>query len=339
MLGSLPMRGNTAAPRLNQSELVMITVIGTVASPIAGPVAYRIGQDGTPRILPGTGGIVLSHRVGDRCVGIAGDHIEPGVSIRNEGRAVKGDRDGPNQALQTLTCIGNVARVVSGRAAGALGTVTGKHGGIDTVMADFPMKIMRRMAIGDRVQIYACGVGARLIDHPSITLFKAAPRLLQRWGLRSEGNRLVVPITHIIPAKLMGSGLGKSDVGRGDYDIQMFDAETVRRHNLGSLRFGDLVAISDADHRFGRSFSKGHLAVGCIVHGESSVAGHGPGVSTLLTGPASAFVIRREPNANLARILAIRAAQTQREILPLAMRERQWRRRSIRIPQPVRAMP
>lgn len=338
MPGSLSAQGTIGAPRLNQSELVMITVIGTVASPIAGPVAYRIGQDGTPRILPGTGGIVLSHRVGDRCVGIAGDHIEPGVSIRNETRAVKGERDGPNQALQTLTCIGNVARVVSGPATGALGTVTGKHGGIDTIMADFPMAVMRRMAIGDRVQIYACGVGTRLIDHPAIALFNAAPRLLQRWGLRSEVDRLVVPVTHVIPAKLMGSGLGKPDVGRGDYDIQMFDADTIRRHNLGTLRFGDLVAISDADHRFGRSFSKGHLAVGCVVHGESSVAGHGPGVSTLMTGPAHAFIIRREANANLARILSIRAAQSQRTVLPIAMRDKRWRRTTNRIQQPARAM-
>ena len=69
-----------------------------------------------------------------------------------------------------------------------------------------------------------------------------------------------VPVTHLIPSALMGSGLGKSDVGRGDYDIQMFDLPTIQRHGLGALRFGDLVAITDADHRFGRSFSRGHLA-------------------------------------------------------------------------------
>ena len=73
MPGALSTGKSIAGPKINQAELVMITVIGTVASPIAGPVAYRIGQDGTPRILPGTGGIVLSHRVGDLCVGIAGD--------------------------------------------------------------------------------------------------------------------------------------------------------------------------------------------------------------------------------------------------------------------------
>ena len=115
--GQLHANSGTKGPLINERELVMITVIGTIASPIAGANAYRIGQDGRPRILPGTGGIVLSHRVGDPCVGIAGDHIEPGVSIRNETRSVKGDRDGPNQALQLLTCIGNIARAVSGAGA------------------------------------------------------------------------------------------------------------------------------------------------------------------------------------------------------------------------------
>lgn len=304
----------------------MITVIGTIASPIAGANAYRIGQDGRPRILPGTGGIVLSHRVGDPCVGVAGDHIEPGVSIRNESRAVKGDRDGPNQALQILACIGNVARAVSGAATGAIGTVTGKHGGIDTVLVDFPMVAMRRMAIGDRIQVYACGTGARLAEHPDISVFNAAPRLLAHWGIATSGRVLAVPVTHVIPSSIMGSGLGKSDVGRGDYDIQMFDAATIRRHGLSTLRFGDIVAISDADHRFGRSYSAGRLAVGCVVHGESSVAGHGPGVATLLTGPARSFSLRRDAQANVAEILGLRPASRGRSSPPMIMREEIWRR-------------
>jgi hypothetical protein len=318
------------SPVINERELVMITVAGTIAPPVLGPNAYRIGQDGRPRVLPGTGGIVLSHRVGDPCVGNAGDHIEPGVSVRNEGRAVKGDRDGPNQALQVLSCLGNIARVMSGQAAGATGTVTGKHGGIDTVLVDFPISKMRRMGNGDRIQIYACGAGARLIDHPDITVMNAAPRLLAQWGLKSEVGKLSVPVTHLIPSAIMGSGLGKNDTARGDYDIQMFDRQTLRRFSLGTLRFGDFVAIADADHRFGRSFARGYLGIGCVVHGESSVAGHGPGVTTLLSGPASAFSLRRDPRANIAEILAIRAAAPPRPSLPLAMRETRWREQNQR---------
>jgi hypothetical protein len=316
------------SPRINADELVMITVAGQIASPISGATPYRIGQDGRPRILPGTGGIVLSHRVGDRCIGIAGDHIEPGVSIRNETRAVKGDRDGPNQALQTLTCIGNAARVLSGDCRGKAGTITGKHGGIDTVMADFPLKIMRRLAVGDRIQIYAYGAGLKLLDHRDIVVSNASPRLIARWGLRGDAGRLAVPVTHAIPSALMGSGLGKADVARGDYDIQIFDPAMLNRYRLGSLRFGDLVAILDADNRYGRSFRKDHIAIGCIVHGESTVAGHGPGVATLLAGPARAFRLLGAPAANIARILGVRPPAAPRPQLPLAMREARWLSRS-----------
>lgn len=313
------------SPRINGDELVMITVLGHIASPLVGSSPYRIGQDGRPRVLPGTGGIVLSHRVGDHCVGIAGDHIEPGVSIRNEGRSVKGERDGPNQALQTLTCIGNAARVLSGPCAGKAGVVTGKHGGIDTVLVDFRHDILQRLAIGDRIQIYAYGTGLRLLDHPDIQVLNASPRLIARWGLVGDRGRLAVPVTHRIPSALMGSGLGRSDVARGDYDIQMFDTSTVRRYRLGQLRFGDLVAILDADNRFGRSYRRGHVAVGCVVHGESTVAGHGPGVVTLLSGPHRAFSLRVDREANIAGILDIRQLSPQRNALPLAARERRWR--------------
>ena len=170
----IPLR-TPGSPRINAGELVMITVLGQIASPLMASSPYRIGQDGVPRVLPGTGGIVLSHRVGDPCVGLAGDHVEPGASIRNEGRAVKGERDGPNQALQTLTCIGNAARVISGPCAGKTGIVTGKHGGIDTVLVDFPIETLRRLAVGDRIQIYAYGTGVRLLDHPDVSVTNCRP--------------------------------------------------------------------------------------------------------------------------------------------------------------------
>jgi hypothetical protein len=260
-------------------------------------------------VLPGTGGITLSHRVGDRCVGLAADHVEPGVSIHSEHRSAGGEKEGANLALNTLACIGNLAVVMSGPCAGARGVVTGKHGGIENVLVDFSDEVLRKLRIGDQVQVYSVGQGARLPDHPRVTVMNASPRLLRRWGLRSEGDKLAVPITHVVPAAVMGSGLGKAYAQRGDYDIQLFDAHMVRRHRLGSLRFGDLVAIANADGQFGRSYHTGHLSIGAVVHSDSTVAGHGPGVVTLVTGPASAFVLMRRADANLAVILAIRVAK------------------------------
>jgi hypothetical protein len=291
-------------PRTNHAELVMITVTGQICSPSDRENPYRIGVDGVPRILPGTGGIVLSHRVGDRCLGLAADHVEPGVSIRNDQRTRGGD--GPNLALQTYASVGNWAVVTSGRCAGTRGIVTGKHGGVEHVLIDFSAEALRRLAIGDRIQIYAYGLGMRLLDYPDIAVFNAAPRLIARWLAVPGGERLPVPITHRIPARIMGSGLGRNNVQRGDYDIQLFDAPTVRQFGLDTLRFGDLVAIINADNRFGRSYATGRTSIGVVVHSESTVAGHGPGVVTLLSGPSDRFDLRIDAQANIARILDIR---------------------------------
>jgi hypothetical protein len=329
---------DTRGLAMNTDELVMITVMGEVAPPLEKAGPYRVGSDGRLRVLPGTGGIVLSHRVGDPCVGLAADHVEPAVSIRSEKRS-GGTADAANQALQTLSCVGNYARVMSGRAIGKLGVVTGKHGGIDNILIDFPLAVMKRMAIGDRVQVYAYGTGLRLTELPDIAIWNCSPRLINRWGLRMEHNRIRAPITHTVPARIMGSGLGRNNVVKGDYDIQMSDADAAKRHRLGTLRFGDLVAIMDADNRFGRSYREGFVTLGVVIHSESTVSGHGPGVVTLLSGPAHRFALVRDPAANIANYLNIRPARAPRDAAWLPAREAAERRRAHRAPQPVGGLP
>jgi hypothetical protein len=293
-------------PRFNEGELVMLSVSGKIAPPLAKSPPYRIGQDGLLRVLPGTGGITFNHRVGDLCVGLAADHVEPGVSVRNDQRSPGEPKNGANLALNTFACIGNGAIITSGPAAGARGVVTGKHGGIENVLVDYPLSVMKRLRIGDGVQVFSIGQGMRFEDFPDIAVLNASPRLIRSWGLRVEGRRLGVGVTHLVPAAIMGSGLGKSSAARGDYDIQLFDPSVRKRYRLGSLRFGDIVAIVDADGRFGRAYSSCHITIGIVVHGDSTVAGHGPGVVTLLSGPASRFVASRDREANIARILSLR---------------------------------
>lgn len=312
-------------PAINRDELVAVAVQGQIAHPVGRASAYRIGHDGVPRVLPGTGGIVLNRRIGDLCVGLAGDHIEPGVALHNNGREVIGPRDGPNNALITYACIGNTARVVSGPCAGQAGLVTGKHGGVNHVLVDFPTEVLLRLGIGDRVQIVSCGQGLRLLRHPRIEVLNCSPRLLQRWGLVERDGALQVPVTHLVPSRIMGSGLGKDNAWRGDYDIQLADRRTRERHRLGSLRFGDLVAITDADVRRGPVYRTGRVTIGVIVHGDSTVGGHGPGVTPLLTGPAAVLKLRQEPGANLAEVFGIRRAAVPRERQILAERDRRQR--------------
>jgi hypothetical protein len=316
--------------RINGRELVIVTVAGQVAHPIAGGNPYRIGHDGVSRVLPATGGIVLNQRIGDPCVGLAGDHVEPGAALHNNGREVVGPRNGPNNALVTYACVGNRATIVSGPCEGSTGMVTGKHGGINHVLTDFPSRVLERLRIGDRIQVRSHGLGLRLLDFPALAIMNCDPGLLRRWDLRAEHGRLLVRVTHFVPAGLMGSGLGKNTAWRGDYDIQLADARARRRYSLGSLRFGDFVAIIGGDARHGPSARARRVTLGVVVHGDSTVSGHGPGVTPLLTGPREAFRLIKDAGANLAAIYAVRtpappvareplgAADTRTPVLPRA---------------------
>lgn len=301
-----------SAPRINGDELVIVSVAGQIAHPIGRANPYRIGYDGVPRVLPGTGGIVLNQRIGDPCIGLAGDHIEPGVALHNNGREVVGPRDGPNNALMTYACVGNIAEVLNGRMAGQRGVVTGKHGGINHVLVDFPSGVLAGLAIGDRIQIRSHGLGVRFPQFSELEAMNCAPALLRHWGLRVRDGAIHVPVTHFVPAVLMGSGLGKNTAWRGDYDIQMSDRVLRNRYRLGSLRFGDIVAIVNADVRRGPSVRQGRVTLGVIVHGDSTASGHGPGVTPLITGPASQLRPYLDTRANLAGILRIRTPQPPR---------------------------
>jgi hypothetical protein len=307
----------TGSPRINIRDLTMVTVMGQIAHPIGRASPYRVGHDGVSRILPGSGGIAVNRRIGDRCVGLAGDHIEPGVALHNNDREVVGARNGPNLALLTYACVGNTAIVVTGPCRGKRGVVTGKHGGIEHLLVDFPSSILRRLQIGDRMQIYSCGLGLRLLDYPSVTVTSASPRLLRRWGLRARGRKLAAPVTHLVPAAIMGSGVGRPDSVRGDFDIQLFDPAIRREFRLGSLRFGDMVAIIHSDSSVGRAYRRGAITVGIVVHGDSTVSGHGPGVLSLLTSLDGVIEPQVDPQANLATILRRRELPPARMFRPL----------------------
>ncbi len=288
---------------VNRQELVEMAVVGSIAAPRMAQPPYRIAPDGTARALPGTGSITYNYRVGDSAVDMAGDHVEPAVSISTDDTAEE-------TGLNVLSQVGNRVRVLSGEAQGAEGTVIGKHGGIENVMVEFPDPVYEELALGDRMQVRAVGLGMEPENVENLYIRNMSPTLLDAMteagmGVREDGV-LEVPVTHEIPAKIMGSGLGRDHVHSGDYDIQMFDEEVVERYELDSLRFGDIVAIMDADHAHGRIYRTGAVSVGVVVHGISRVAGHGPGVTTLLTSPEGNIAPVSDPEMNLARLLDLR---------------------------------
>jgi hypothetical protein len=302
---SSSIRGSSGL-RLNEPRLIAVTVAGQVANALVRGSPYRIGRDGVPRVVPGSGGVVLNLRVGDRAVGLAGDHVEPAVAMRNNDRESVGPAGSANRALLAYACVGNRAQVTTGPAAGALGRVTGKHGGINHVLVDFPPAVLRRLRIGDRIQVTAYGQGLELLDFPGVRAINLAPQLLRRWGVRPHARHLHVPVTHLIPAGIMGSGLGRSDSVLGDTDIQLSDPGIVRRFRLHSLRVGDLVAVCPLDYRFGPSFNGNALTVGVVVHADSQIAGHGPGVTPLLVSTDGSIRPTFCPGANIARYLGLR---------------------------------
>jgi hypothetical protein len=201
--------------------------------------------------------------------------------------------------LTLLACIGNSARVISGDSKGAIGYVTGKHGGIEHILVHFPLETLENLAIGDKIQIKACGLGMELLDFPLIKVMNIDPHLLNRIEIRQKGGKLQLPVTHIIPGKIMGSGLGKDNTYIGDYDIQMFDEGIVREYNLDTIRFGDMVLITDVDHTWGRIYREGAVTVGVVIHSACIQAGHGPGVTTIMTSKEGLIEPIMDAEANL----------------------------------------
>jgi len=284
----------------NRERLVVQIVSGEVAPALLASSLYDVGADGIPRILPAVGGITLNVRVGDSAFAYEADHVEPAVSARHPD-------DGVNRGFTTFSCIGNVATVTGGDAKGARGVVTGKHGGVEHLIIDFPLDVMERMQIGDGISVRAVGAGLALADAGDVRVFNCDPDLFQKLGVtQRDAGRFTVPVACIVPARVMGSGLGRQTVARGDYDIQCFDDETVREYRLDRLRLGDLVAIVDADNTFGRVYRTGAVTVGVVSHGASNLAGHGPGVTTLMTSAGGAIEALVDDAANLATILELR---------------------------------
>lgn len=276
----------------NKEKLVAISVQGTVGPPSF--TGFRIGAGGEPVVPLGIGGIIYNVRVGDPAFGWVGDHVEPGVSVRNADEQ-------QNTALVMLNCVGNTARVMSGRAAGAEGIVTGQHG---HVLCHFALDVMKKMAPGDVVVVEALGYGLKIDQFPEIVIKNTSPRLLESMGMTVHKRKLRVPVVAVVPSHLFGSGI-ELPSERADVDLMSADRELMKELKLDSLRLGDVVALSDHDHTYGRGYRKGAMTIGLIIHGDSSFPGHGPGTETLLTTREPVLEPVIDPNANIARYLSL----------------------------------
>ena len=192
---------------------------------------WRVDHQGEPFLLPGIGGITMNIQVGDPAFGWAGDHLEPGVScIANTDKPF----EHPNIGLQLFSCAGNQAKVVSGDAKDAVGTVIGHHGGSEHIIVEFAKDVKEKLTYDDKIIVYGKGQGLKLTNYPDVQLFNLDPDLLQKMNIRKEkkDSTLEVPVTTIVPAACMGSGIGAAHVYKGDYDIMSSDPETVKEYQL-----------------------------------------------------------------------------------------------------------
>jgi hypothetical protein len=285
----------------NAGQLLTQVLAGEVWPPLGDRHGFRVDPDGHPFLLPGMGGVTLGVHCGDPATGYAADHLEPGLSVRHRDPAA-------NYALQYLSCVGNTVTVTSGPAAGATGFVIGQHA---YVLCDLPEQALRSVTTGDQVTVLAVGQGLLLGDHPAVTVKNCSPRLLAaaRGGTGPDG-RLQVHVAARVPAEAIGAGAGMAS----EYaNTDLMGAYEVGGEELSlglhGLRIGDVVALEDQDHRYGRGFREGWLSVGVISTGSGRLFGHGPGPSTIMSGPAGAFTVIDDPDANLA----VLAAATQEE--------------------------
>jgi hypothetical protein len=215
----------------------------------------------------------------------------------------------PNVSLQVFACAGNKAHIVTGEAKGEIGTVIGHHGGSEHLMVDFPREVKEKLTYEDFIIVHAKGQGLKLIDYPDIVLFNLDPELLGKMKIKKSGkSKLQVPVTTIAPAACMGSGIGAAHVAKGDYDIVTSDPESVEKYGLDKIRFGDFVALMDHDNRYGRAYRQGAITIGVVVHSDCLLAGHGPGVMTIMTCESSLIKPVIDPRANIADLLKIGTA-------------------------------
>lgn len=283
----------------NADRLVIQYGMGVVRQPFLRVMPWQVSHEGNPMILPRMGSITLNVQIGDSVYGMEGDHVEPGVSIKNPGAE-------ENNALNLLSCIGNPAKVITGEAKGSMGFVTGSHGGVDDLLLYFPRDVMEKMTVEDKIQVRMQGRGMKIHGfEDSVHCIGIDPILFEKMGITVEDGKLIVPVAARVPAYLMGSGIGEFSAVAGDYDIMTADRAEIQRLGLDQLRYGDIVLLENCDNTYGRGYLTGAVSIGVVIHGDCILMGHGPGVSTLFSAKIPVIEGRLDPHANLADFMGV----------------------------------
>jgi len=251
-----------------------------------------VGPDGRARLRPGSGGVVPGIALGSPARGPLGDHVEPGVSFGHPEPAAY-------HAVRFFSCVGNPVTMLDGPAAGAKGVVYGKHG---PVLAMFSPEDTARMAPGEWAVIEAQGVGLACDQLADLTCHSCSPQLLKTLIRVTGDGRLMIEVAAILPSIAAAAGIG---MPAAMFNMDLNSSNAPVAELAKDLRFGDIVAVLDQDHRHGRRHRRGWTMIGAISHGVTVGGGHGFGLMTLLTAPSDKFALTQSRAANLSTLLPL----------------------------------
>ncbi|MEM3699433.1 MAG: DUF4438 domain-containing protein [Candidatus Bathyarchaeia archaeon] len=300
--------------KTNKDKLLITEILGEITHPaLAMEMAYTTTWNGKSKLGIGMGSIKYNVKIGDPCFGWAeGENVEPGVAVdsiqKEPGQSIMEEN-----AFRILACIGNEAVVVSGDAKGAKGVVVGKHGYIPRgeglrgghhVLISFEDSDLEKLVIGDKVLVKSRGVGLEIEGFQNVKVLNIDPELLERI-VEIEDGKLVVPVVMEVPAYIMGQGSGGMPAETSSYEIQTSSPVDVEELGLKRLRLGDIVACKDILTAWGRGYYKGAVTIGVVSCGSSDLAGHGIGLTSILTCKEKRIMHKLDPKANIGYCLGI----------------------------------
>ncbi len=286
---------------------VAMNLLGVVEQPELGDTPYRVSCEGHSYVPTGDGGIVLGLRLGESAFARDADHAAPGACLVHPDQAAR-------HALTIYSCIGNQVVIRTGQAAGARGIVVGKRGEAGRVIVSLAQDDLARLRPADQVSVRAFGQGWRPAGFPpEVTVLNTDPAAFAVLPVTAEGGRVIAGVRQTVPSKLAGNGIGRPAAG-WDLDLQLAapgrdagqDRSGTAAGEPAGLLLGDLIAVSDLDARWNMGYRRGWLTVGVVVHGGSPMPGHGPGITPILTGPASALEAQPDAagHAGLTEVIA-----------------------------------
>jgi len=289
--------------RTNKSNLLQVAIVGEITHPSVDP-SYMTKWDNEPIVGMGRGGIVYNVKVGDPCFGWAwGEKVEPGASADGVGN----ERE--KNSFRNLSCIGNQVKIIKGEAKNSIGVVIGKVGYLPNwvhhLVLHFQQETLDNLAIGDKVQVRAFGVGLKLLDYPEVRAVSLSPELFEAMKIEEIDGKLVVPVTKVIPAEFVGQGSGGSPSESSNWDIQTQSPDAIK--SLKDMKLGDIVLLKDILSAWGRGYYEGAASVGVVSCGSSNSMGQGIGVTVLLTGKEGELVSKIDPEANIGKYLGLRS--------------------------------